>query len=233
MKVDTPKRPTFWEISHVTLKKKRWVWDPSDESDDWLWLNRHHLWGEGKMPDWPKPSPLFTFEETPSGAPYDTPAPTLSYLIVSNQLRKFFERETPGALAYYPVRVKGPFSDELPRYYACRFCHVWDCLHPYAWDEDENGRFVSFPVLDESKIPKDGLIGSVKHYEVEWLMHDSIKRKIAAEGFTGFDLRQPAPFASRSEPTNFVHAYRPRSIDGPGNGALDPAPVKQKQRKSK
>jgi hypothetical protein len=144
----------------------------------------------------------------------------LSMMIANNRLRDFFETEAPGSFEYFPIRLVGPQSEKLGPYYVCRFLHTWDCLHPYSWDEDQTGRFVQMPIVDVSKIPPDGKIGTVKHYTVEQLFRDDVKRAFVRAGFVGIRF-YPTSIASDPQSMQFEHVNKPRDPEGPGGGTLE------------
>jgi hypothetical protein len=212
----------YWEIRETWNAKRRWLLEPDPESDDWLCRNRHRLTVDYPPPKWPEEPPSFVYRTLPDAGPLDYPGVSIHMFIISERLRIFFNHEVPGKLSFYPIHVKGPNSESLQRYYATRFEHEWDCLHPYAWDEDAlRGRFVAFPVLDRTKIPPDGVIGGVKHFGVLWLVRDDMKRKLMREGFSGFDLQKKADFIDDGSAPIFEHVNQKRPWPGGGSGAVE------------
>lgn len=214
----------YWQISVLLSMKKRWYLVIAPECYQWFLKASGALLGiENVVLNWPRTPPAFQYEDVPvSGVP-DVAEAYFKSLIVSERLRAVFEAEVPDALAYHPVRIQGPGSDKLSPYFAVQFLDVWDCLHPYSWDTDEKGRYLAFPLIDAEKIPDGGLIGSVKHFEVMWLIHDSLKRKLKKAGITGFDFFMRAPFLAPDGVAPFEHVNHPRKPNGPGGGAIDSA----------
>jgi hypothetical protein len=206
------------------------MWNIAPEYLNWIREHRQELYPDFPAPrNWPRPAPLWTYNRIPEAGPYDFPAVNFAHFIVSARLRKFFEAEAPGQLSFYPVRVQGPGSEKLPPYYATRFESAWDCLHPYSWDEDENGRFIAYPILDSSKIPVNSLIGAVKHFSVVQLIRDDLKRKIVQEGFTGFHFNAKARFINDGTAPIFEHVNKKR--DWPGEHPVN-KPEKPRAMKS-
>jgi hypothetical protein len=213
----------YWKISFITVRKKRWELELAKEYDDYIWYTIPHLLHKSKLVKWPATPPLFHYKSVPAGGPLDTPSSNHLVFIVSARLRVFFENHAPNTLRFFPVRLSGPGSDKLPQYFAVQFLHRWNCLHPYAWDEDEDGKYVAFPVIDQSLIPTDGLIGTVKHFDAQWLIRDDLKKKLLKENFTGFDFYQKASVYTDPRSTAFVHVNKPRDPRGSKGGALPKA----------
>lgn len=205
----------YWIIDELGSARDRWLWRPSDEFGDWNLEHRREFNVDYPPPTvWPTPWPVWIYDKMPAGGPHDVPADVGGNVLVSERLRVFLEVHAPQQLSFYPVRVQGPGSNILGKYFVVRFEYGWDCLHPYAWDEDENGRFVAFPVLDRGRIPADGVIGGVKGFSVLRLMRDDLKQKILAAGFTGFDLTRRPSFMDDSSTTMFEHVNRERPWPG-------------------
>jgi hypothetical protein len=216
------KLPSYWEIHELLSLKRRWLIEPCPRWVRWIIEHEQGLNCDFPAPSsWPSVPPLFRYETVPAGGPTDFPAPSVKWFIVSERLRHFFETEAPGHLSFYPIRIDGPASEDLKPYFAVRFERAWDCLHPHAWDEDEHGRFVAFPMLDRRKIPADDLIGGVKHYGVNWLIRGDLKQKLVREGFTGFDFYAKAAFVDDGSAPMFEHVNHKRPWPGGGSGALE------------
>ena len=212
----------YWRISPAISINKCWRWTPAVEYDKWLSDQQPHFQGDYPPPSaWPNPAPLWHFSSLPTSGATDAPYDIGQCVIVSARLREFFEREAPQQLTFYPVRVHGPGSDRLPAYYVVRFDCAWDCLHPYAWDEDSNGRFVAFPLLARNSIPVDSVIGCVKHFGVLRLMRSDLKRKLLKEGFTGFDFYAKADFVDDGSAPMFEHVNQKRPWPGTGPAPAD------------
>lgn len=210
----------YWEIAPVLIKRKQWTIAPDAEYADWTWYQRVALRGDVKLRKWSKLGPVFTYSKMPEAGPYDVPHAVDFELVVSERLRNFLRKEAVSELQFYPIRIKGPGSDRLPKYFAVRFLNAWDCLHPYAWDEDENGRFVAFPVIDPAKIPRDQHIGVVKNFSVQCMVSDHLKRRIVKARFTGLDLSQKAAVYTNTNAVAFTHVNKPRDPYGPNSGGL-------------
>jgi hypothetical protein len=164
--------------------------------------------------------PELRYSSLPTNHELLVPSDGLFNFIANQRLQAFFETEAPGSFEYFPVKLVGPQSEKLGPYYVCRFLHTWDCLHPYSWDEDETGRFVQMPIVDVSKIPPDGKIGTVKHYAVEQLFRDDVKRAFVRAGFVGIRF-YPTSIATDPQSMQFEHVNKPRDPEGPGGGTLE------------
>jgi hypothetical protein len=223
----------YWQIDLITVRKKMWEWLGDDEYENYLWHEKQHLRYRNNRVKWPTNPPLFHYKSVPAGGPLDAPFPDYLIFIVSARLRVFFENHAPNTMRFFPVRVSGPGSDKLPQYFAVQFLHRWNCLHPYAWDEDEDGKYVAFPVIDQSLIPTNGLIGTVKHFDAQWLIRDDLKKKLLKENFTGFDFYQKASVYTDPRSTAFVHVNKPRDPRGSKGGALPKANRTSKKKPKK
>jgi hypothetical protein len=212
----------FWSVGPTYISRTTWHVEHQPPYGPAFWspTYAYMIGGSFPRPTWPMDPPELRYSSLPTNHELLVPSDGVFNFIANQRLQAFFETEAPGSFEYFPVKLVGPQSEKLGPYYVCRFLHTWDCLHPYSWDEDETGRFVQMPIVDVSKIPPDGKIGTVKHYAVEQLFRDDVKRAFVRAGFVGIRF-YPTSIATDPQSMQFEHVNKPRDPEGPGGGTLE------------
>lgn len=182
-RIGMPGVPTYYQITQNGGNRRWWIENRDYEwlrTMEWLLLRGVPL----KSREWPSPAPIYTY--TKCRRIEDMPMTSASIDIVSDRLREIWEREAPGAVQFWPVRVEPVGCEPVTgQYWAVNWLAVVDCLAPESFDEDERGRFVQFCIVDRKRIPSDVKIGVVRGYEVQRFIRSDLKRKMIAEGIIG------------------------------------------------
>lgn len=177
MAVRSPQR-TYWRLECAAGTLKSGLWDLVCRDDDWDDRMRDRL-AEGRplSPDeWPDPPPLYTYRRV--GSKPDVRCIMRGGVwIVSGALRRFLEREAPGAAEYLPVRVEGPSRSTLHEsYWAVNFLHRWRCSVDSGHE------------IDPDRIPADqrlGLIADDGCFRRSILVRRDLKLLLQKAGFIG------------------------------------------------
>jgi hypothetical protein len=134
--------------------------------------------------EWPNPPPLFVYDSVTVFEDYPW---SFNVDVVSGKLRSLLERLAPGVAEYWPIRLKGPRSDQLPdSYWAVNWLRVVDCLHEETFNvNDEGRRYVEVPVIDPAMIPGDVVLAVVEHFRVMKIIRDDLRLELIKAGIRG------------------------------------------------
>lgn len=171
--------PRWWSFEGAagTLKSGRWVLTAVDSTWEFAAAARLRRGRRLRKGEWPTVPPVFAYDAV-VGKPDVCWTFGHATVVVSDRLRKSLERLAPGAAEFRPVRVRGPRSGALGRYWAVNWLRECDCASRRYPGE-----------VNPARIPPDlklGVLASDRGMgRGDILVRDDLKMQLAHQKFRG------------------------------------------------